>query len=111
MIHTKEGKYISEIVPQTQTQWKRNQMNFFQAETGQGKTVAAIHTIPNELGILSSRCLILIDTNAGKANKISSEGCKKWGEKGRKPTIMTYAEFATQLKQGNLYSSDFDYIA
>lgn len=109
----KAGKYISDIVPLTQSAWQRDRMNFFQADTGQGKTVAAIHTIPEALGIPSSRCLILIDTNAGKENKINTEGCRSWNDPTdrRKPTIMTYAEFAVLLKEQRLYSSDFDYIA
>lgn len=107
----KEGKYLSDIVPIIQSQWQQNTMNFIQADTGQGKTVAAIHTIPAALGISPKKCLILIDTNAGKENKINTDGCKRWKEKANKPTIMTYAEFASLLRPQQIYSNDYSYIA
>lgn len=107
----KKGKFISQEVAQIINSSHKNHLNFIQADTGQGKTVAAIHTIPTALNISPSKTLILIDTNAGKDNKISAEGCKKFGTKGNKPTIMTYAEFGTYLKKGLIFSNTFDYIA
>lgn len=106
-----QGKFLSEEIENIINNSQKNQLNFIQADTGQGKTYAAIHTIPKALGVKPKRVLILIDTNAGKDNKISSEGCKKFNTKGNCPTIMTYAEFGAALRPQRIYSNDFDYIA
>lgn len=105
-----KGKYLSDEIESIVNELNKNQLNFIQADTGQGKTVAAIHTIPDALHIAPNKVLILIDTNAGKDNKISAEGCKVFGSTENKPTIMTYAEFGTYLKSGLIFVNTFDYI-
>lgn len=107
----KEGLHLSDALALEKPQYQRGRLNLLVAQTGQGKTTAAVHTIPEQLGIQPQRCLILIDTTMGEEEKIALDECQMWGEKLDKPYILNYQKFAAMVKRGEITSSMFDYIA
>lgn len=107
----KEGLHLSEALTTSRTQYQQGRLNLIVAQTGQGKTTAAIHTIPEQLNIQPQRCLILIDTTMGEEEKIALDECQMWGEKLEKPYILNYQKFAAMVKRGEITASMFDYIA
>lgn len=107
----KEGLHLSDALTLEKPQYQRGRLNLLVAQTGQGKTTAAVHTIPEQLGIQPQRCLILIDTTMGEEEKIALDECQMWGEKLDKPYILNYQKFAAMVKRGEITSSMFDYIA
>ena len=107
----KEGLHLSDALAKEQQQYQRGRLNLLVAQTGQGKTTAAVHTIPEQLGIQPQRCLILIDTTMGEEEKIALDECQMWGEKLERPYILNYQKFAAMVKRGEITSSMFDYIA
>lgn len=106
----KEGLHLSEALAGEQTQYQKGRLNLIVAQTGQGKTTAAINTIPKQLGVAPQRCLILIDTTMGEEEKIALDECQMWGEKLNKPYILNYQKFGAMVKRGELVSEMFDYI-
>lgn len=42
----KEGLHLSDALELERPQYERGRLNLINAQTGQGKTTAAIHTIP-----------------------------------------------------------------
>ena len=106
----KEGLHLSEALVGEQTQYQKGRLNLIVAQTGQGKTTAAINTIPKQLGVAPQRCLILIDTTMGEEEKIALDECQMWGEKLNKPYILNYQKFGAMVKRGELVSEMFDYI-
>lgn len=109
----KKGIYLTEALTNESEQYSRGRMNLIEAQTGQGKTTAAITTIPQQLGIEDMRrCLILIDSTMGRDEKIQMDLCQEWGEhQDGKPYIMTYAKFGSLIKDKILHNGLFDYIA
>lgn len=107
----KEGLHLSDALTKEKPQYQRGRLNLLVAQTGQGKTTAAVHTIPKQLGIQPQRCLILIDTTMGEEEKIALDECQMWGEKLEKPYILNYQKFAAMVKRGEITASMFDYIA
>lgn len=107
----KEGKHLSDALLTQQQQYRKGRLNLIVAQTGQGKTTAAVHTIPEQLGIEPQRCLVLIDTTMGEEEKIALDECQLWGEKLDKPYILNYQKFAAMVKRGELNAAMFDYIA
>ena len=107
----KEGLHLSDALTLEKPQYQRGRLNLLVAQTGQGKTTAAVHTIPEQLGIQPQRCLILIDTTMGEEEKIALDECQMWGEKLEKPYILNYQKFAAMVKRGEIIASMFDYIA
>ena len=107
----KEGLHLSDALTKEKPQYQRGRLNLLVAQTGQGKTTAAVHTIPEQLGIQPQRCLILIDTTMGEEEKIALDECQMWGEKLDRPYILNYQKFAAMVKRGEITSSMFDYIA
>ena len=106
----KEGLHISEALINERQQYQKGRLNLIVAQTGQGKTTAAINTIPKQLGIEPQRCLILIDTTMGEEEKIALDECQMWGEKLDKPYILNYQKFGAMVKRGELTAEMFDYI-
>lgn len=106
----KEGLHLSEALINERQQYQKGRLNLIVAQTGQGKTTAAIHTIPKQLGIEPQRCLILIDTTMGEEEKIALDECQMWGEKLDKPYILNYQKFGAMVKRGELTAEMFDYI-
>lgn len=106
----KEGLHLSEALINEQQQYQKGRLNLIVAQTGQGKTTAAINTIPKQLGIEPQRCLILIDTTMGEEEKIALDECQMWGEKLDKPYILNYQKFGAMVKRGDLTAEMFDYI-
>ena len=106
----KEGLHLSEALINEQQQYQKGRLNLIVAQTGQGKTTAAINTIPKQLGIEPQRCLILIDTTMGEEEKIALDECQMWGEKLNKPYILNYQKFGAMVKRGELTAEMFDYI-
>lgn len=107
----KEGLHLSDALTKEKPQYQRGRLNLLVAQTGQGKTTAAVHTIPEQLGIQPQRCLILIDTTMGEEEKIALDECQMWGEKLDRPYILNYQKFAAMVKRGEISASMFDYIA
>ena len=107
----KEGLHLSDALTKEQPYYQRGRLNLIVAQTGQGKTTAAVHTIPEQLGIQPQRCLILIDTTMGEEEKIALEECQMWGEKLDKPYILNYQKFAAMIKRGEISADMFDYVA
>ena len=107
----KEGKHLSEALTTERAQYQKGRLNLINAQTGQGKTTAAIHTIPEQLGIEPQRCLILIDTTMGEEEKIALDECQIWGEKLDKPYILNYQKFGAMVKRGEITAAMFDYVA
>lgn len=107
----KEGLHLSDALTLEKPQYQRGRLNLLVAQTGQGKTTAAVHTIPEQLGMQLQRCLILIDTTMGEEEKIALDECQMWGEKLDKPYILNYQKFAAMVKRGEISASMFDYIA
>lgn len=106
----REGLHLSEALNLECPNYERGRLNLIIAQTGQGKTTAAINTIPKQLGVAPQRCLILIDTTMGEEEKIALEECQMWGEKLDKPYILNYQKFGAMVKRGELVSEMFDYI-
>ena len=106
----KEGLHLSEALINEQQQYQKGRLNLIVAQTGQGKTTAAINTIPKQLGIKLQRCLILIDTTMGEEEKIALDECQMWGEKLDKPYILNYQKFGAMVKRGEITAEMFDYI-
>lgn len=106
----KEGLHLSEALINEQQQYQKGRLNLIVAQTGQGKTPAAINTIPKQLGVEPQRCLILIDTTMGEEEKIALDECQMWGEKLDKPYILNYQKFGAMVKRGELTAEMFDYI-
>jgi len=106
----KEGLHLSEALINERQQYQKGRLNLIVAQTGQGKTTAAINTIPKQLGIEPQRCLILIDTTMGEEEKIALDECQMWGEKLDKPYILNYQKFGAMVKRGELTAEMFDYI-
>lgn len=106
----KEGLHLSEALINEQQQYQKGRLNLIVAQTGQGKTTAAINTIPKQLGIEPQRCLILIDTTMGEEEKIALDECQMWGEKLDKPYILNYQKFGAMVKRGEITAEMFDYI-
>lgn len=106
----KEGKHLSDALINEQQQYQKGRLNLIVAQTGQGKTTAAINTIPSQLGVQPQRCLILIDTTMGEEEKIALDECQMWGEKLDKPYILNYQKFGAMVKRGELTAEMFDYI-
>lgn len=107
----KEGLHLSDALTKERPYYQRGRLNLIVAQTGQGKTTAAVHTIPEQLDILPQRCLILIDTTMGEEEKIALDECQMWGEKLDKPYILNYQKFAAMVKRGEISADMFDYIA
>ena len=107
----KEGLHLSDALAKERPYYQRGRLNLIVAQTGQGKTTAAVHTIPEQLGIQPQRCLILIDTTMGEEEKIALEECQMWGEKLDKPYILNYQKFAAMVKRGEISADMFDYVA
>lgn len=107
----KEGLHLSDALTKEKPQYQLGRLNLLVAQTGQGKTTAAVHTIPEQLGIQPQRCLILIDTTMGEEEKIALDECQMWGEKLDRPYILNYQKFAAMVKRGEINASMFDYIA
>ena len=107
----KEGLHLSDALELERPQYERGRLNLINAQTGQGKTTAAIHTIPEQLGIEPQRCLILIDTTMGEEEKIALDECQMWGEKLDKPYILNYQKFGAMVKRGEISAAMFDYVA
>ena len=106
----KEGLHLSEALVNERQQYQKGRLNLIVAQTGQGKTTAAINTIPKQLGVDPQRCLILIDTTMGEEEKIALDECQMWGEKLDKPYILNYQKFGAMVKRGELTTEMFDYI-
>lgn len=106
----REGLHLSEALNLECPNYERGRLNLIVAQTGQGKTTAAINTIPKQLGVAPQRCLILIDTTMGEEEKIALEECQMWGEKLDKPYILNYQKFGAMVKRGELVAEMFDYI-
>ena len=106
----REGLHLSEALNLECPQYERGRLNLIVAQTGQGKTTAAINTIPKQLGVAPQRCLILIDTTMGEEEKIALDECQIWGEKLDKPYILNYQKFGAMVKRGELVAEMFDYI-
>jgi len=106
----REGLHLSEALDLECPNYERGRLNLIVAQTGQGKTTAAINTIPKQLGVAPQRCLILIDTTMGEEEKIALEECQMWGEKLNKPYILNYQKFGAMVKRGELVAEMFDYI-
>ena len=106
----KEGLHLSEALANERQQYQKGRLNLIVAQTGQGKTTAAINTIPKQLGVEPQRCLILIDTTMGEEEKIALDECQMWGEKLDKPYILNYQKFGAMVKRGELTAEMFDYI-
>jgi len=106
----REGLHLSEALDLECPNYERGRLNLIVAQTGQGKTTAAINTIPKQLGVAPQRCLILIDTTMGEEEKIALEECQMWGEKLDKPYILNYQKFGAMVKRGELVAEMFDYI-
>lgn len=106
----KEGLHLSEALINEQQQYQKGRLNLIVAQTGQGKTTAAINTIPKQLGVEPQRCLILIDTTMGEEEKIALDECQMWGEKLDKPYILNYQKFGAMVKRGEITAEMFDYI-
>lgn len=106
----REGLHLSEALDLECPHYERGRLNLIVAQTGQGKTTAAINTIPKQLGVAPQRCLILIDTTMGEEEKIALEECQMWGEKLDKPYILNYQKFGAMVKRGELVAEMFDYI-
>ena len=106
----REGLHLSEALNLECPQYERGRLNLIVAQTGQGKTTAAINTIPKQLGVAPQRCLILIDTTMGEEEKIALDECQMWGEKLDKPYILNYQKFGAMVKRGELVAEMFDYI-
>jgi len=107
----KEGLHLSDALTKERPSYQRGRLNLIVAQTGQGKTTAAVHTIPEQLGIQPQRCLILIDTTMGEEEKIALDECQMWGEKLDKPYILNYQKFAAMVKRGEISANMFDYVA
>lgn len=106
----REGLHLSEALNLECPQYEQGRLNLIVAQTGQGKTTAAINTIPKQLGVAPQRCLILIDTTMGEEEKIALDECQMWGEKLDKPYILNYQKFGAMVKRGELVAEMFDYI-
>ena len=107
-----QGIHLTEALLKEKPQFLKNHMNLFESKTGQGKTTAAILTIPKMLELEPTRCLILIDSIIGRDEKVNMGLCQQWGEKELdKPYIMTYSKFGALVKAGNIQPNMFDYIA
>lgn len=106
----REGLHLSEALNLECPHYERGRLNLIVAQTGQGKTTAAINTIPKQLGVAPQRCLILIDTTMGEEEKIALDECQIWGEKLDKPYILNYQKFGAMVKRGELVAEMFDYI-
>lgn len=106
----REGLHLSEALDLECPNYERGRLNLIVAQTGQGKTTAAINTIPKQLGVAPQRCLILIDTTMGEEEKIALDECQMWGEKLDKPYILNYQKFGAMVKRGELVAEMFDYI-
>ena len=106
----REGLHLSEALNLECPHYERGRLNLIVAQTGQGKTTAAINTIPKQLGVAPQRCLILIDTMMGEEEKIALDECQMWGEKLDKPYILNYQKFGAMVKRGELVAEMFDYI-
>ena len=104
------GKHLSEALVESQQTYQRGRLNLICAQTGQGKTTAAIHTIPKQLGIEPRRCLVLIDTLMGEEEKIALDECQNWGEQLNKPYILNYQKFGAMVKRKELNAQMFDYV-
>lgn len=109
----KEGIFLADALIKEQPQYFPGRMNLIEAQTGQGKTTAAITTIPQQLGLTDMRrCLVLIDSTMGRNEKIQMDLCQEWGEQlPDKPYIMTYSKFGALVKEKEIHSGTFDYIA
>ena len=107
----KEGLHLSDALTKEKPQYQRGRLNLIVAQTGQGKTTAATHTIPEQLQLQPQRCLILIDTTMGEEEKIALDDCQMWGEKLEKPYILNYQKFASMVKRDEITPEMFDYIA
>ena len=106
----REGLHLSDALNLECPHYERGRLNLIVAQTGQGKTTAAINTIPKQLGVAPQRCLILIDTTMGEEEKIALDECQMWGEKLDKPYILNYQKFGAMVKRGELVAEMFDYI-
>ena len=106
----KEGLHLSEALACETQQYQKGRLNLIVAQTGQGKTTAAINTIPQQLGIEPQRCLILIDTTMGEEEKIAMDECQIWGEKLNRPYILNYQKFGAMVRRGEITAEMFDYI-
>ena len=106
----REGLHLSDALNLECPNYERGRLNLIVAQTGQGKTTAAINTIPKQLGVAPQRCLILIDTTMGEEEKIALDECQMWGEKLDKPYILNYQKFGAMVKRGELVAEMFDYI-
>lgn len=106
-----QGKHLSDALAADKPQYQRGRLNLICAQTGQGKTTAAVHTIPEQLRLEPQRCLILIDTTMGEEEKIALDECQNWGEKLNKPYILNYSKFGSMVKRGELQAAMFDYVA
>lgn len=107
-----EGVFLTEALLKENPKFYRGRMNLFEAQTGQGKTTAAIKTIPEQLKFDLQRCLILIDSVMGREEKVKMGLCQEWGEElSDKPYIMTYAKFGMLVQNGQINQGMFDYIA
>lgn len=107
----REGVFLAEALEQEQYQYSHGRMNLIEAQTGQGKTTAAVTTIPQQLGVEPRRCLVLIDSTMGREEKIAMDMCQEWGEQLERPYIMTYSKFGSMVKNKEIHSEMFDYIA
>ena len=103
----REGLHLSDALNLECPNYERGRLNLIVAQTGQGKTTAAINTIPKQLGVAPQRCLILIDTTMGEEEKIALEECQMWGEKLDKPYILNYQKFGAMVKRGELVAEMF----
>lgn len=106
----KEGLHLSEALTRESQQYQKGRLNLIVAQTGQGKTTAAINTIPQQLGVAPQRCLILIDTTMGEEEKITMDECQIWGEKLDRPYILNYQKFGAMVRRGEITAEMFDYI-
>ena len=107
----KEGVFVSEALDYSSI--KKGQINLIYSSCGSGKTTAIYKTIPQAIGIKTSKVLVLIDTTAGKDSFIKEGQAEEYlnGEfTSIKPTIMTYASFGAKIKDFEMILNDYDMI-
>lgn len=107
----KEGVFVSEALDYSSI--KKGQINLIYSSCGSGKTTAIYKTIPQAIGIKTSKVLVLIDTTAGKDSFIKEGQAEEYlnGEFiSIKPTIMTYASFGAKIKDFEMMLNDYDMI-
>ena len=107
----KEGVFVSEALDYSSI--KKGQINLIYSNCGSGKTTAIYKTIPQAIGIKTSKVLVLIDTTAGKDSFIKEGQAEEYlnGEFTTiKPTIMTYASFGAKIKDFEMILNDYDMI-